>query len=465
MRVVVGVERSDVAPVGEVALARADDLAVREVPHAGLTALDELGDDVAAEVVGRRLVGSVARDRVDQDVGGEDVVPHRREHLAGRLGHPDRVLRLLAKGADRARVRIGLDHAELAGASRSGRGCPATVMPGAERDVLLDHLARIHAVDVVGAEDADVPRPLVVDEVQVLVDRVGRAGEPARAATHLRRHRGDVVAEERREAPGRRDVAVEAVALVLRQHADLQLPRVDEVREREVDQPVVAAEGNGRLRPIGRERREALALHLRPERLRRPASCACPQRIGFRAVDEAAARLAGHPPGSLTGNRPASTPRSLAGFPQAIASNTRRWKSAISCSLSRMIRPCGTVPVSSPACTVTTRSTSSWPDLLVEREDLVDDLDRDVLAEPVVRHLDRPARAVGDPALDRDVLRSRHDVDRGRRPEIVVLRARDLARRDVGRVVRAVQRGGTDGADLARERRRDGQRVRVRDRR
>ena len=52
---------------------------------------------------------------------------------------------------------------------------------GARLDVLLDHLPRIHAVDVVGAEHADVVGPLVVDQVEVLVDRVGGAGEPVRA--------------------------------------------------------------------------------------------------------------------------------------------------------------------------------------------------------------------------------------------------------------------------------------------
>ena len=71
---------------------------------------------------------------------------------------------------------------------------------GAACDVLLDHLARIHAVDVVGAEDDDVVGVLVVDEVQRLEDRVGGAGEPARAEPLLGGHRGHVVAESRSKA-------------------------------------------------------------------------------------------------------------------------------------------------------------------------------------------------------------------------------------------------------------------------
>ena len=131
---------------------------------------------------------------------------------------------------------------------------------GPHLEVVLDHLAWIHAVDVVGAEHAHEVGTLVVDQVEVLVDRVGRALEPERAAAHLRRHRCDVVVEQGREAPGLADVAVEAVALVLREHDDLEVAGVGEVRQGEVDQPVAAAERHGRLRPVVGEREEPLAL-------------------------------------------------------------------------------------------------------------------------------------------------------------------------------------------------------------
>ena len=141
-----------------------------------------------------------------------------------------------------------------------GARSAATVTAAPALDVLLDHLARVHAVDVVGAEHDDVVGPLVAEQVEVLVDRVGRAGEPVRPAAHLRRHRRDVVAEQRRQPPGQRDVAVERVALVLREHDDPAEAGVDEVRQREVDQPVVAAERHGRLGAVERQRHQALAL-------------------------------------------------------------------------------------------------------------------------------------------------------------------------------------------------------------
>src|SRR4051794_15819484 len=67
-------------------------------------------------------------------------------------------------------------------------------------------------------------------------------------------------------------MAVEAVALVLREDDDLAQARVDEVRQREVDEPVVAAERDGGLGAVRRQRRKALALSARehhPEDARR----------------------------------------------------------------------------------------------------------------------------------------------------------------------------------------------------
>ena len=206
------------------------------------------------------LVGGVGGDRLDQRLGGEDVVAHRGVDLVGRVRQAERVGRLLPERRDLAPVGRGLDHAELVGLVASARGSPATVTPAPEAMCWSTICARVHAVDVVGAEDDDVVRPLVGDQVVVLVDRVGAAHEPARAAAHLRGHRRDVVAEQRRQPPGERDVAVEAVALVLREHDDPAVVRVGEVGQREVDQPVVAAERYGGLGAVGGQRRQALAL-------------------------------------------------------------------------------------------------------------------------------------------------------------------------------------------------------------
>jgi hypothetical protein len=126
--------------------------------------------------------------------------------------------------------------------------------------VLLHHLLRVHAVDVVGTEDDDVVRPLVVDEVQALEDGVGGAGEPARAEALLGRYRGHVVAQQRRHPPGHGDVPVQRVRLVLGEHDDLQVAAVDQVGQGEVDHAVQAAEGYGRLGAVRGQGHQPLAL-------------------------------------------------------------------------------------------------------------------------------------------------------------------------------------------------------------
>jgi hypothetical protein len=126
--------------------------------------------------------------------------------------------------------------------------------------VLADHLAGVHPVDVVGAEHDDVGGLLVADQVEALVDRVGRPGEPPRPESLLRRHRGDVVPEHRGQPPGGGDVPVQAVALVLREHHDLAVAGIDQVGQDEVDEPVDPPEGHGWLRAVGGQRHQPLAL-------------------------------------------------------------------------------------------------------------------------------------------------------------------------------------------------------------
>ena len=123
-----------------------------------------------------------------------------------------------------------------------------------------DHLPHVHLVDVVAAEDAHELGPLVVDDVLALPDGVGRAAVPGLAGALLGGDRLDELIEDRREPPVSRDVLLERRALVLREHLDARQPRVDEVREDDVDDPVAAAERDRGLRAIERQREEAPAL-------------------------------------------------------------------------------------------------------------------------------------------------------------------------------------------------------------
>jgi hypothetical protein len=126
--------------------------------------------------------------------------------------------------------------------------------------VVVQHLGVVHLVDVVAREDQRVFRPVLLEGVDVLEHRVSGALVPAAADALLRRDVVDELAQgigEEREPPPL-DVTVQGVRLVLGQDVDLGKPRVHAVREGEVDDSVHAAEGNRGLRPVLRERIEAL---------------------------------------------------------------------------------------------------------------------------------------------------------------------------------------------------------------
>ena len=259
VRLVERVDGADIAPVVAVSCRRPGHVVVPEVVDLCLSLAHEIGDDVAAHVVLARGVQRVLGQCVEQHPGGEHVVAHRGVDVVRRVGQPHGIGRLLPEGGDRAAVLGRLDDPELVRELQRladrGHGHAGTGV-----HVLGHHLAGVHPVDVVGPEDDHVAGPLVLDEVQALVDRVRRAGEPPRAEPLLRRHRRDVVAEHRRETPRLGDVAVEAVALVLRQHDDLAIAAVDQVGQDEVDQAVDPAERDRRLGPVGGQWHQSLAL-------------------------------------------------------------------------------------------------------------------------------------------------------------------------------------------------------------
>src|SRR4051812_12824416 len=100
----------------------------------------------------------------------------------------------------------------------------------------------------------------VGDVRQDLPDGVGRALKPLGARRRLLGGEYlDEAVRELREAIGLRDVLVERCGVVLREHEDTQYVRVDAVREGDVYEPVLAAQGYGGLRALMRQRRQARA--------------------------------------------------------------------------------------------------------------------------------------------------------------------------------------------------------------
>jgi hypothetical protein len=209
------------------------------------------------------VVVGVGANRVDEHLGGEDVVAHRHERLLRVVGCAGWIGGLLDEAANAARL-VGVDAAERAGL---GPRHPDTCHggPSAALDVEGEHLLRIHPVDVVRTENDDVIGVLVVDQVQRLIDRVGGAGVPARAEPLLSGHRRDVLAGKPRQPPVLRNVAVQRMRFVLGQHADSQVSGVHQIRQHKIDQPVGAAEGNGRFGTVGRQRVQPLAFPARQD--------------------------------------------------------------------------------------------------------------------------------------------------------------------------------------------------------
>jgi hypothetical protein len=97
--------------------------------------------------------------------------------------------------------------------------------------VLLEHLAVVHFVDVIAAEDDDVPGLFGADRVDVLVDGIGGALIPVFADTLHRRQNLNEFAEFLSDGagPAFADVAVERKRFVLGEDVDAAEVGVDAV--------------------------------------------------------------------------------------------------------------------------------------------------------------------------------------------------------------------------------------------
>ncbi len=114
----------------------------------------------------------------------------------GITGHVGRIGLLLVESDDAA-VGLGLDHAELDGLL-PGHGDGGHGDLGALLLMELDHVADVHPVDVIGPEDGDDVRIGLLDQVDVLINGVGRALVPGLArGAHLRGNGDDELIPEK----------------------------------------------------------------------------------------------------------------------------------------------------------------------------------------------------------------------------------------------------------------------------
>ncbi len=148
---------------------------------------------------------------------------------------------------------------------------------------------------MVAREDDDRVGGRALDHVHVPEDRVGGPaiplGDTAACDVRLKELDAAGVAVEVPGSP-EPDVVVQRVRVVLRQDEHIVDVRVHAVRQREVDDPVLAAERDRRLGAHGREDREALAFAAGEDHRHRPLHGRPPERTGI---------VAPAPGGSVTG--------------------------------------------------------------------------------------------------------------------------------------------------------------------
>ena len=197
------------------------------------------GDDVLAEVVGGLLVGLIGDEVLPQLLPVEDVDAHGGQVALGLFGLllelVDHVVFVHVHDAEPGRLLHGDLH------DRDGAG-------GVHGLVVLQHLLIVHLIDVVAGQDEDVVGVVQGDKADVLIDGVGGTLVPGALVPLLHIGGQDVdAAVGPVQIPGLAgaDIAVQLQRAVLGQHTHGINAGVDTVTQGEVDDAVLAPEGDG----------------------------------------------------------------------------------------------------------------------------------------------------------------------------------------------------------------------------
>ena len=118
-------------------------------------------------------------------------------------------------------------------------------------DVLHEHRLVVHLVDVIARQDDDVFRRVALDDVDVLIHGVGRAGIPGAVRDALARGQDveALVALVAEEIPAALQMADQTVRLVLGGDADAADAGIERIGERKIDDARLAAEMDRGLGP------------------------------------------------------------------------------------------------------------------------------------------------------------------------------------------------------------------------
>jgi hypothetical protein len=175
------------------------------------------------------------------DVGGEG-----RQSLA----------RWLLVEVHDAAAGVHLEDAEAAGLVL-GHGDHRHGCVGVALAVGTQHLAEVHAVQLVARQDHQVARGSPSHMAQPLANRIGCPLEPVAAFFGLLgRQHGDEARREHVELVGSCDVRVKAFRVELGQYEHVPQARVQAVADGDVDEAIFAGDGNCRLRALERQGKE-----------------------------------------------------------------------------------------------------------------------------------------------------------------------------------------------------------------
>ncbi len=126
IRLPIGVDRADIAPIGLLLMLRAD-AACRETVRHRPAMLDDIGDEIAAEIVLRGFVGGILAQQIGEEFGAENIDAHRGEGEFGIAGDARRIGGLFDEGDDAIHL-VDMHHAE------AGRLAPRH-FEAADRDI------------------------------------------------------------------------------------------------------------------------------------------------------------------------------------------------------------------------------------------------------------------------------------------------------------------------------------------
>ena len=113
MRVVIGIDSSNISPVTTVSIRLTWYAIVREVIGTSHSLFRHHRNDVRTDVVAALWVGSVGKERCFHGISSEDVVTHRNEGELGIRWHRRWIRRLLMECLDGHAIFRQLNHTEF----------------------------------------------------------------------------------------------------------------------------------------------------------------------------------------------------------------------------------------------------------------------------------------------------------------------------------------------------------------